>query len=257
MRNWATRVFVGISLLISGQVHAQAGDYLYRVQTVRAAPGGLQELIESYQQLGADGYFAEGVIRKPFVLRHSQGDQWDLMLLWPMRSAVSYYAESAADARTRLNDRHAEVLARIDQVAAFSEDHFMTGLSLEKLMAEFSGNDFAHIEVFHAVAGKRQALVHQRVIENQYLEGVERKANVIFVTQAGGDADVMTIGLYPSLQVFAAPQTVAEAQRDSVAKRVGFKGLDDISYYLRSLISAHHDTLASVVDIPVVVSETP
>ena len=77
-----------------------------------------------------------------------------------------------------------------------------------------------------------------------------RIANELFIIEAGGDADVMTIGFYPDLQDYAKPQTMNETQRDAVAKRVGFKGLDDISYYLRSLISSHHDTLANVVRTP-------
>jgi hypothetical protein len=40
--------------------------------------------------------------------------------------------------------------------------------------------------------------------------------------------------------------TVEEKERQ--AKAAGFKGLSDLSFYLRSLISGHRDTLAVKVD---------
>jgi hypothetical protein len=63
----------------------------------------------------------------------------------------------------------------------------------------------------------------------------------------GGDADVITIGFYDSLQEFARPSKLSSEQRNELAIQAGFKGNDDISPYLRTLISSHHDTLANVV----------
>jgi hypothetical protein len=46
------------------------------------------------------------------------------------------------------------------------------------------------------------------------------------------------------LVAFAKPADVTPEEKASAAKAAGFKELADISFYLRSLISGHHDTLA-------------
>lgn len=220
---------------------------LYRIQTYRAAPGHLQEFIEINQQLASRGFYEGWSERPPFMARHSQGDHWDIMLIHPMLSYGQYFDTRKVRLRLAAHGEYSELLERLEAVTAFREDLFANGPPLAHLEKQFAENSFMHIEIFHALAGKKQELLQQRITENAYLRGVNRTANEIFVVDGGGDADVLTIGFYPSLQAFAAPQSMNEQERDAVAKRVGFKGLDDISYYLRSLISAHHDTLANIV----------
>ncbi len=222
---------------------------LYRIQTYRAAPGHLQEFIEINRQLAAEGFYNEWSLSIPFMGRHSQGDHWDIMLIHPMNSYSDYFAADKLEQRRAAHQKHAEQLRRLEQTTSFKEDLFAYGPALPRMQKLFKENGFLHIEIFHALAGKKDELLQQRITENAYLEGVNRTANEIFVMDGGGDADIMTIGFYPSLQAYAAPQTMDEQQRDQVARRVGFKSLDDISYYLRSLISAHHDTLANVVKL--------
>ena len=67
---------------------------------------------------------------------------------------------------------------------------------------------------------------------------------MIFRRAAGSDVDVFTIGFHPSLETFAAPAGVTLEEKELAAKAAGFEALSDISFYLRSLISGHHDTLA-------------
>ena len=50
---------------------------------LRAAPGKLLSLIELYKNR-MDFYEAAGD-EKPVMMRHSQGDQWDLLLLFPIK----------------------------------------------------------------------------------------------------------------------------------------------------------------------------
>lgn len=71
---------------------------------------------------------------------------------------------------------------------------------------------------------------------------------MIFRRAAGSDVDVFTIGFHESLQVFAAPAPVTIEEKEVAAKAAGFKDLADISFYLRSLLSGHHDTLAVKVE---------
>src|SRR5437899_5018794 len=63
--------------------------YLYKVSLVQAAPGKLLDLIELYK-LQADLVKAASD-EVPLWMRHSQGDHWDLLILWPMSSYSEYY----------------------------------------------------------------------------------------------------------------------------------------------------------------------
>jgi len=248
MKNLLLVIIIAALSLSTGQAQAvdQAAS-LYRIQTIRAAPGHLQTFIELNKQLAAQGFYAQWGSQAPFIGRHSQGDHWDIMLIHPLQSYAQYYATEKIAQRQAARLKHEKLLAQLAAVTAFQEDVFAYGPPLSRLTEKFKDNSFLHIEIFHALAGKKDELLAQRKLENAYLQGIKRTANEIFVMHAGGDADIMTIGFYPSLQAFAAPQTMDDQQRDTVARQVGFKSLDDISYYLRALISAHHDTLANVV----------
>src|SRR5215471_18167758 len=69
---------------------ASAADnpYLYKVTLVQAAPGKLLELIDLYKQQTAA---LKDVDEAPLWMRHSQGDHWDLMILFPMEKYAGYY----------------------------------------------------------------------------------------------------------------------------------------------------------------------
>src|SRR4030067_301637 len=64
--------------------------YLYKTTFMRAAQGKLLDLIALFKERMAV-IEAAGDAR-PFWWRHTQGAQWSLTLLTPMRSYVGYYA---------------------------------------------------------------------------------------------------------------------------------------------------------------------
>jgi hypothetical protein len=73
---------------------AQADSYLYEVILLRAAPGRLLELIEAYQaRIDA---FREAGLGEAHMMRHSQGDQWDLLLLVPMGDFERFFSAEEA-----------------------------------------------------------------------------------------------------------------------------------------------------------------
>lgn len=109
-------------------------------------------------------------------------------------------------------------------------------------------NSFYHVEMFEAAPGKANELLKQRRMENTYLAATGQTPNMVFRRAAGSDVDVFTIGFHRSLEAFAAPADVTVEEKELAAKAAGFEGLADISFYLRSLISGHHDTLAIKVD---------
>ena len=213
-------------LLVSTHASELEGDQLYRVSTIRAAPGALQELLKRIAS-------SEDSPSSPLVMRHSQGDQWDLMIIEAINASETMSASFVAES---------------DALIAFEEDHFAYGPSWKTISTAYGANSFYHIEMFEAVAGKAADLLEQRRMENVYLSATGQTTNLIFRRAAGSDVDVFTIGFHKSLGVFAAPSDVSDEDKETAAKEAGFKGRFDISFYLRSLISGHHDTLAVKVD---------
>lgn len=86
------------------------------------------------------------------VMRHSQGDQWDLMLVYPMGSLEQYF--SADRIAKRQNAEGANTERAIMESLAFRESVFATGPSLQAFRASYDANALYHIEMFHAAAGK-------------------------------------------------------------------------------------------------------
>ena len=225
---WVAAVLLGLSAAHGADTKPGdlEGNYLYKVTTVRAATGSLSDLLD---------WLATRRKEAPFVMRHSQGDQWDLMIISPL--------ETWADYATRIRP-----IVLPDRLVAFVEDHFAWGPRLQAVREAYEENAFFHIEMFHAAAGKSGALLEQRRMENAYLAATEQTPNMIFRRAAGSDVDVFTIGFHEDLQAFAAPGRVSDKDKEAAARAAGFKDRADISFYLRSLLSSHHDTLAIKVE---------
>ncbi len=111
-----------------------------------------------------------------------------------------------------------------------------------------SESGFFHVEMFYALPGLAGDLMEQRRMENEYLAATGQVPNFIFRRSSGSDVDVFTIGCHESLETFAAPAPATDEEKQNAARDAGFDGLSDISFYLRSLISGHQDTLAVKVE---------
>ena len=194
------------------------GDVLHRMTLLRAAPGRLLDLIAAVRGHG-------------LVLRHSQGDQWDLMVLAP----VAGYAELG----------RATPLAEPGLVA-WQEDELVRGPDLARLDG-FATAGLYHIEMFVALAGRRDELLREREMENAYLAALGRPRNAVFVREFGASWDAFTVGAYRSWKHFAERDDIAPDRSTAAARAAGFDGDDRIGPYLRSLIQTHHDTLATPV----------
>ena len=91
---------------------------LYVATLIQAAPGRLLELLELEKAFRAGA--AERGDEAPWLLRHSQGDKWDLMRLQPIGSFSEYFAEKRAAQRERWRQKSAADLdagARGDRLA--------------------------------------------------------------------------------------------------------------------------------------------
>jgi hypothetical protein len=224
-------------------------SYLYKTTFVRAAPGKLLDLIALYKEAIAN--YEETGDSPPFWWRHTQGDQWDLMLLFPMGRYEDYYSaervarRAEALARSSLPpDRFKE---RFQSCSAWHEDLFVWGPPLEKVQKEFDGAGYFHIEIFIALAGKHEELYQERRMENIYQMGLGRPENMIFVRDQGAAWDIYTLGCYRDLLHWAESSSFSREDREAMARKAGFESPDAIGPYMRTLIQFHRDTMGVAI----------
>ena len=228
-----------VLVLFSASTRASEPRYLYKTKLVQAAPGKLLEVIELYKSSLAD--YRRAGDEQPLMMRHSQGDRWDLLLLIPMKSYADYYSTERLSKRNQiLNESH----RKLDALIAWQEDVFVYGPPLADVQKEFASSAFFHVEMFDALAGKQDELFKEREMENAYLKALKRPENLIFVRDQGASWDLFTIGAYRDLKHFAESAGIPETDQEAAAKAAGFEAANRIGPYLRTLISLHHDTLA-------------
>lgn len=221
------------------------GDYLYNVTLLRAAPGHFTDLISTLEK--SFELNREAGDQAPFWIRHSQGDHWDFMLIYPMGDYAEYYAGKriARRAAVQGSAKGREQKERLEAFTSYQEEWFARSVELDEMTHRFEGMGLFHVEMFAGLPGKREELFEQRRMENRYYADLNRQQNLLFIRDAGSNWDAMTIGFHESLSEFAAAGgRFSEEEQDEAAKVAGFKGVNTISSYLRSLLSYHNDTLA-------------
>lgn len=203
---------------------ALAADNLYQVSLLRASPGDMPALIELTKASKAE------LKGEMLIMRHSQGDHWDLMLLSP--------ASDGLPEQTSYQSK-----------ADFQHDFLATCECDWNSVKEGSkGADLFHIEMFQAASGLYDKLLEQRNMENNYLVATQRNANLVFETKFGSDVDMFTLGIYKNLQSFATDPDLPSEVFEKAATDAGFKARSDIGFYLRRFLVGHQDTLASQVN---------
>jgi hypothetical protein len=226
--------FVVLLLLLAAlaplsRAQSLRGDVLFRVTLLRATPGRLLDLIAA---LRAGGLAAAS--SKALVLRHAQGDHWDLMVLQP----VPGYAQA-------LKEPLALVLAP-EGLVSWQEDEFVRGPDIDALPG-FREANLYHAEMFHALAGRRAELLKEREMENAYAGLLGRPQTAIFTRELGASWDSFTIGWYRGWKHYAERDDIPKEKSASAAKSAGFAEVDQIGPYLRSLVLDHHDSLLTPV----------
>ncbi len=222
-----------------------AAPYLYRTTLIQAAPGKLLEVVDLYKA-GWPGSKDSGD-EPPIAMRHSQGDRWDLLLLFPMGSWGEYYAADRIARRQKAGAAAMTELVRLSGDVAWTEDVFVYGPPLEEARDQLAKAGYFHVEMFQALPGMERGLYRQREMENSYLKTLALPQNLIFVRAAGAAWDLFTIGAYRDLKHYAESADVPEAKQEEAAKAAGFDGVKAIGPYLRTLIALHHDTLAVAI----------
>ena len=229
--------------MISLSVSAQQN---YKVALLRANPGDLLELIDVVKE--DISYHQNYGIQKPYLLRHSQGDHWDLMLIYPIDGLADYFSEESTSLRTNSKSLGKPYGDPYFDMVSFQEEAIVEGPSLDEFTAWMEEYGYFHIEIFTALAGKQQELLEQRKAENVFYAGIDHRPNWIFTRIWGPSWDIFTLGAYENLKDFADDGGVTFEQEDAAAKKAGFEGVNYIGSYLRSLLLEHHDTLANKIN---------
>jgi len=238
-------LMLALGLLLAPQSASPApngGTYLYRAALIQAAPGKLLEVVDLWKA-GWPGTKGGGD-EPPIAMRHSQGDRWDLLLLFPMGSLETYFSPDRIRARQKASDAAAADRDRLAGDVAWQEDVFVLGPPVEEVRRRLADAGFFHVEMFDALPGRRADLFRQREMENVYSRAIGAPENLIFTREAGAHWDLFTVGAFRDLKHYAAAADVPQAKQDEAARAAGFDGAKAIGPYLRTLIASHHDTLA-------------
>lgn len=231
----ASLVFVLTTLQLSAQT-------LYKVSLFRAAPGQLLPLIENMQERVQDYKKSGG--DTPFIVRHSQGDQWDLMVYENIDNYQLYYGKNKS-LNSIFTPHHGDDFYSL---VSFHETIYTEGPDYKTVAELFDKNNFFHVEMFVALPGMQKELLAQRKMENVYLQEIGRGVNLIFTVNQGAHWDCFTLGGYRDIKHFAESADIPLEVEEKAAIKAGFKGVNNISPYLRSLISMHHDTLGGKLE---------
>lgn len=220
-------LLVGVCLA-AGPASAQSdtGDRLYRMTLLRAAPGRVLDLVQDVKARVAALPADAG---RPLLLRHQQGDHWDFLILIPVGAGAVDTRPFAAPA-----------------LVAWQQDEWVRGPDVWSLPG-FAEANLAHVEMFVALAGKRDELVRERQMENQHARALGRPTTAIFVREYGAEWDAFTIGPYKSWKHYAERDDTKPEASLAAAKQAGFESDAHIGAYMRSLIDTHHDTLLTVI----------
>ena len=235
-------VFVAPFHMASAQEPSQPA-YLYKTSLVQAAPGKLLDLIDTYKKIFPEETKVAGDAT-PLWMRHSQGDRWDLLILYPMGSYSDYYKPDRIIKRDTVLDPWRD---RLKNDIAWQEDVFVYGPPLEDLRKAFAVAGLFHVEMFESLPGKQAELKKQREMENAFSRAVKAPENFIFLRDQGAAWDLFTIGCFENLKHYAQAADVPPAEADAAAKSAGFESSAQIGPYLRTLIALHHDTLAVAI----------
>ena len=223
--------------------------YLYRTHFIRAAPGEILELVDVIQER-MSFYDAAGE-HAPFVMRHAQGDHWDLQIMYPMGSFVDYYStsrverrETAAAASGVTEDQFQR---RMRARTSWQEELYVLGPPLETMTEILNSGGYFHTEIMIALPGKQDELFHEREMENIYQRLTGRPERMIFTRVSGAPWDNFTLGIFRDLQHFAAPSGMTAEQTEAAAIEAGFESSAKVGVYMRSLILKHQDTHGGIV----------
>jgi len=243
----------GIALLIFGFAPTGSGQQpasqpapaheLYRIIFFKAAPGKLPDLIDAYKNAPVP----DNMTPKPMVFRHQSGDDWDLMVVYPLGAKASMDANAPAppEAMRKFKERvmgdyawHADTYASGPPL-----DVVQRALAVPQSAAQAGNSGGLYlVEADVALAGHHEAL--GKFLDRD-MAATRARGSVKFEHVQGEAWDFLVIFRYASWQEYAAAESDPAADDD--ARKQGFADASAIGLEFRTHISAHHDTFASRV----------
>ncbi len=219
---------------------------LYEAHFVKAAPGKMREMIDAYVNAPAD----PSASAPPLVLRHVEGDDWDLLVLTPygkedkMTLAPMSAAEQQWIARTRpLRATHTDTIV---VGPAWSETR--TALAAQKSDVETAGTagtsgdrNVYIVTTYRALPGHRDQL--EQVLTK--LAALRPGRTVTMQHMEGAAWDFVSVTRYASWSDFASDEMTPDMQ---ALRAQGFTGPEGPSLALREHMAEHHDTIAVPVE---------
>src|SRR5512138_1421165 len=200
---------------------AEPSTDLYRFVMIQAAPGKLTELIDLYR--GRLPVIAAGGDELPLIVRHSQGDRWDLLVIYPSGSFSTYYSpervakrEQAAAASGVSNAQFAK---RFYDLVGWHEDVYVEGPPVATLRSYVGDAKLVHLEMLQALAGQRDALIAERRMENAFNRERGRPGTLIFTHEQGAAWDVITLDAYRDWRHYAESDAIPQQVNDAAARR--------------------------------------
>lgn len=216
-----------------------ADDDVYRITMVRAAPDqwlNMRALIEGQGKAGTQSDTGRYI---PYRIRHSQGAQWDFMLIQPVKSMEEYFKKET-------QALEAPFRAAMSKRADYASDWFVKGPKHKVLHTAYQKAGMFLVEMFRARAGMKDKLFKSRDGENKMLKVLGVPGNFNFYGIIGADWDVMTIGFHESLKSYgAAGADASAALEQKAAEAAGFNHINEVTPYLRSMLTQHSDTIAT------------
>ena len=176
-----TRLYLIVILVFTG--HLASAQNTYKISLFRAAPGKLIELIDLLK-VNSENY-KNTTGEKPFIIRHSQGDHWDLMVIEYINNQSEYYSANGELSKIFTPEYGNEFYDLI----SFHENLIVIGSNYDLVSDILESNNYFHVEMFVALAGKQKELLNQRIMENDYLSKIDRTENLIFTTVEGASWD--------------------------------------------------------------------
>lgn len=222
---------------------------LYRFVFIQAAPGKLLDVIDMYRKRMP--VITAGGDEAPFIIRHSQGDRWDLVIIYPSGSFTSYYSADRVRRRTDAANASglstAQFAKQFYDLVSWHEDVDVEGPPLQAFRDYVKDPGLLHLEMFQALAGKRDLLIEERRMETAFNVARSRPGALLFTHEQGAGWDVISLDGFRNWRHYAESETIPQEVSDAAAKTAGFANMDAIGPYMRSLIALHHDTLGTPV----------
>ena len=230
---------------------ALEGNYLYRFSMLQAAPGRLVELMDALKAHAPR--VAAGGDELPFIVRHSQGDHWDLLVVYPMGNLVEYYSRDRVGRREAAagagDSARSGTAGQIGSMLSWHEDLLVEGPPVEAFRAHVNAMGLLHFEMMQALPGRLAELVEERRMENAFNRERGRGEALIFTRELGAAWDVVTLAAYRNWRHYAESETIPAEVQDKAARKAGFAGAGLVGPYMRTLISTHRDTLGPPIAV--------